>query len=119
MRRYDGFEGRRQALRTQAWIAVVSVLLGLSTAAQAAPCDRACLKGFSDRYLAAMLVHDPAQAPLAAKVRITENGQRLDPGDGLWGTIDGLGAYKLYFDDPGAGQAGFMGVVDENGHSDI
>jgi hypothetical protein len=106
-------------LRTQAWIAVVSVLLGLSTAAQAAPCDRACLKGFSDRYLAAMLAHDPSAAPLAAKVRITENGQRLDPGDGLWRTIDGLGSYKLYFDDPAAGQAGFMGVVDENGHSDI
>lgn len=119
MRRYEDL-GRTCFLRADACIAAaLAALAALATTAQAAPCDRDCLKGFTDRYLAAMVAHDPAKALLGADVRITENGQALDAGDGLWATIDSLGAYKLYFDDVDAGQAGFMGVVDENGHADI
>jgi hypothetical protein len=78
-------------------------------------CDRACLNGFVDEYLAALVAHDPARLPLAREVKFTENGQALKLGDGLWGTASGLGAYKLYADDPEAGQVMFMGVLQENG----
>lgn len=78
-------------------------------------CDRACLNGFVDQYLAALAAHDPARLPLAREVKFTENGQALKLGDGLWGTASGLGAYKIYADDPQAGQVMFMGVLQENG----
>ncbi len=38
------------------------------------PCDRACLRDIAERYLKAMLAHDPHQAPLAANARYTEDG---------------------------------------------
>ena len=55
-------------------------------------CDRACLETFVDRYLDAVAVHDPAKAPLAKGARLTENGQKLEVGDGLWNTMTGKGA---------------------------
>jgi hypothetical protein len=78
-------------------------------------CDRACLNGFVDQYLAALVAHDPSRLPLARDVKFTENGQELKLGDGLWGTASALGTYKVYADDPQAGQVVFMGVLQENG----
>jgi hypothetical protein len=84
-----------------------------------APCDRACLDGLVDRYLAALAAHDPARLPLAPGARFTENGQELKLGDGMWAVAGSIGAYKLYFADATRGQAGFFGVVEENGHQQI
>ena len=78
-------------------------------------CDRACLNSFVDRYLAAVVAHDPSVVPLARDVKFTENGQLLKDGDGFWGTASGPPTYKLYADDPQAGQVMFMGVLPENG----
>lgn len=87
----------------------------LTVPAHAAACDRACLDATIDRYLAAMLAHDPTKAGLATNVKFTENGQALDPGDGLWGTISALGDYRHVFDDPDQGEAVFFGTIRENG----
>lgn len=97
-----------------AFMALALSLLAAPLARAAEPCERACLEGFVDRYLAALVAHDPARAPLAKKVKLTENGQVLQPGDGLWGTASGLGSYKLYVADPAAGEVGFLGVVTEH-----
>jgi len=78
-------------------------------------CDRVCLNGFRDQTLAAFVAHAPSRLPLARDVKYTENGQVLKLGDGLWGTASALGTYKIYADDPQAGQALFMGVIQENG----
>jgi hypothetical protein len=78
-------------------------------------CDRACLNGFLDQVLAAMVAHDSSSLPLARDVKYTENGQLLRIGDGFWGTASGSPSYKIYADDPQAGQAMFMGVLPENG----
>lgn len=83
--------------------------------ATAAGCDRACLNGLIDQYLAAVAAHDPSKLPLAKGVKFTEDGVRLELGDGLWATASGLGNYKLYFDEPAAGQAGVFALVQENG----
>jgi hypothetical protein len=40
-----------------------------------ASCDRACLEGFVDQYLAALVAQDPSKLPLAKNARYTENGQ--------------------------------------------
>jgi hypothetical protein len=81
----------------------------------ASPCDRSCLEGFVERYLEALVAHDPFGLPLAPTVVFSENSQRLPVGDGLWNTATGLGEYELTVSDPEAGQVGFFGTVRENG----
>jgi len=78
-------------------------------------CDRACLAGMVDQYLAAMLAHDPSKLPLAKDVRFTEDGVQLQLGDALWATAGSLGTYKLVFAEPEAGAVGAYAVVQENG----
>ena len=82
-------------------------------------CGRACLNGFVDKFLAALVAHDPAKLPHSANAKYSENNVALHLGDGLWATADGLGAYKIYIDDPQRGEVGFYGVVDEDHTPDI
>ena len=84
-----------------------------SQAAAANPCDRACLDGFVDQYLTALAARDSSHLPVASNVRFTENGTMLNLNEGLWGTANGLGKFRLYTDDPAAGEVGFIGVVKE------
>jgi len=81
----------------------------------AASCDYDCLVGFVDQYLKALVAHNPSELPLAPHVKFTENTIPIKIGDALWGTISGLGSYKVYFADPQEGQAGFEGTIRENG----
>lgn len=83
--------------------------------ATAESCDYSCLTGFIDQYMSALVAHDPSKLPVAANVKFTENTIPLKLGDALWGTISGMGTYKLYFADPRAGQAGLEATVRENG----
>jgi hypothetical protein len=91
--------------------AVGFLLLSISGGARAAdaPRDRACLNGFVDQYLAALVARDPSKLPLTKTARYTENGQTLKLGDGMWGPVITIGTYKLYFADAKAGQLGFFG----------
>jgi hypothetical protein len=85
-------------------------------AASAAECGRTCLVGVMDRYLQALVAHDPSRLRVEPDVRFTEDGAPLKLGDGLWQTNGGLGPFRLDFDDPGAGQAGALVTVQENGN---
>jgi hypothetical protein len=87
---------------------------GLADAATAA-CDRACLEGFAEKYLAAMLTHDPTKAPIAPGTRYTENAIELPLPDGLWRTVDSIDKYRLFVSDPKEGQIGFFAKGTENG----
>lgn len=98
---------------------IVALTSCLTLAAAEGPCDRACLNGFVDRYLAAMVAHDSTGLPLAKAVKYTENGQTLKLGEGMWAVANAVGKYKLYFADPASGGAGFFGVIEENGHPQI
>jgi len=82
-------------------------------------CDRACLVGFADRYLQALIAHDAARLPLTADVRYTENGQVLDLHDGLWGTATALGRYRNEFEDPQAGEVIVFAVLHEHAYLDL
>ena len=93
-------------------LALASALAGQS---KAGGCDRACLEPFVDRYLDAVVAHDPAKAPLAKGAKFTENGQRLEFGEGLWNTMTSKGAYRLFVTDVEAGQAAFLGSIQEAG----
>src|SRR6185312_5653284 len=87
---------------------------GLADAATAA-CDRACLEGLAEKYLAAMLAHDPSKAPIARGTRYTENTVELPLPDGLWRTVESFGVYRLFVADPQAGSIGFFVKAQENG----
>jgi hypothetical protein len=92
-------------------------LLAASLAAQpkstTPACDRACLEAYVDKYLDAVLAHDPSKAPIAKNARFTENAQKLDLGDGLWNTMDGKGSYRLFVTDVPAQQVTFLGSISE------
>ena len=64
-------------------------------AAAAGACDRACLYGFLDQYLDALKAKDPSRLPLAKGFKYTENNVAMNIGDGVWGTVTGLGSYNL------------------------
>lgn len=78
-------------------------------------CNRACLEGLVDQYLAAVVAHDPKGLPLSADVRYTENDQVMGVGDGFWKTAESLGNYKHVFADPEFGQVALMGTLREAG----
>ncbi|MGA2511650.1 MAG: hypothetical protein ABSG27_15640, partial [Candidatus Acidiferrales bacterium] len=78
-------------------------------------CDYGCLTSTVDQYLKALVAHDPSQVPVTANVKFTENTIPLKLGDALWGTMSGLGTYKLYFADPVGGAAGIEATIRENG----
>ena len=83
------------------------------------PCDRACLDGLVEQYLDALIAKNPSQLPLAPDIKYTENGQQMEIGDGMWHTKCERGDYSLHFADPASGNAGFLGVIKENGSPQI
>src|SRR4051812_10790218 len=86
---------------------VLSPGIALAQAAPAAGgCDRACLVGFVDQYLDALVAQDPKRLQVTPNVKFTENGQRLTLGDGFWNSVTGKGTYRLDAADPTAGQVG-------------
>jgi hypothetical protein len=82
-------------------------------------CDRACLEGYVDRYLDAMLAHKVDPELFAQKVIFTENGVRLPfsekEKEGLWYSMSGKGTYKFYVPDIETQQVAFIGTVKEGG----
>lgn len=89
------------------------LIVGSTSALAATSCDRACLEGFVDRYLDALVAHQPSLLPLSPEVRFTEDGQHLAIGDGLWRTMRAKGHYRLFVDDVPAGQVAFFGSIEE------
>lgn len=109
------------------WLAVAAnAALAFTTFASAAPigggvappCDRTCMTGMIDRYLTALVRHDPTGLPLNRDVKFTENTARLKVGtEGLWvGASELPTGPRIYAVDVGAGQVGFYGVMKERGH---
>jgi hypothetical protein len=76
-------------------------------------CDRTCLKSALDQYLNAVVAHKPANAPLSAGFRQTENAVVRRLGTGLWQSATALGAVQRRYFDPETGQAGYFGLIDE------
>ncbi len=99
---------------------ILLILASLASATDPPPnssnrCDRVCLNSFVDQYLDAVVAHDPSRLSVTSTVKFTENGQRLQLGDGFWNTASDKGTYKLYMDDPQTGEVGFFGSMRETG----
>jgi hypothetical protein len=61
----------------------------------------------------ALVAHDPKKLRLSTTLKNTENGQRLEPGDGFWRTATAKGNYRLFVDDAEAGEVAFIGTMKE------
>jgi hypothetical protein len=77
--------------------------------------DRAGLEKFVDQYMDAMLSHQADPALFAKDCRFTENGVRLQLGEGLWASMVGKGIYKFYVPDTETQQIAFIGTAREEG----
>ena len=75
-------------------------------------CDTEELKSFVDKYMDAMLAHDPSDSLFAKNCVFTENGIRLPLGnEGLWASMVGKGSYKFYVPDVETQQIGYFGTA--------
>jgi hypothetical protein len=97
---------------------VAAVLAGSQAtafAAKGADCDRDCLKSLVDKYLAALVAHNPKKVPFAAHAKLVENTVPTKIGDGFWKTAQAVPTtFKIYVPDPTAQQVGFLGVMTED-----
>jgi hypothetical protein len=81
-------------------------------AAAAAACNRQCLIDATDAYVAALVAHDVAKAPLAADIVFVENVTKSRPGEGLWKTIvKGPGTFAIHVPDEVNQTAGYIAMV--------
>ncbi len=100
-------------------LAAAMLLFTLNAGASTGPiplnCDRACLEGIVDQYIAALAAKDPKRLPLSADLKYSENSQMMPIGDGFWKTVEGPGNYKHVFADPDAGEVAMMGTMHEAG----
>lgn len=65
-----------------------------ASAAQAAECNRDCLRGMITRYAEALVAHAPQSLPLAPDVRFTEDSRQLALGEGAWKTVTRAGTFR-------------------------
>jgi len=75
--------------------------------------NRSGLYEVLDGYLQALERRDAAAVRWADGARCSENNVMLPRGEGLWGTIESVGTYRLRFADPVSGHAGYFGTVRE------
>jgi len=87
--------------------------------AASADCDRSrvCLARTLDTYLQALVAHDPSRLPMTRNIKYTENGVRLNIGDGLWATAAAAPTYRVDVVDEEEGQVGLLGRINENGNN--
>lgn len=85
--------------------------MAVAGVASAQDCDRECLKGHLDSYLAAVVSHKPETGGLWTGFRQTENAVVIPEGSGVWKSVTGLGSIQRRYLDPVQSQAGYFGTV--------
>ena len=92
---------------------VIALLLPL--AANAADCDRECLRGTITQYLNAMVAHKPGALAVSDKLKFTEDTVTMKLGEGLWKNASGIGTYRQDILDVRQGVAASQVIVEESG----
>jgi hypothetical protein len=102
---------------TARWRAVAAMmmalgLIGCGTGDPTSSCDRACLIGVGDAYLAALVAHDPGLAPLADNITFVENITPTQVGRGLWVAASRIPSdYLIQVPDEAEGTIGMMTLI--------
>ncbi len=100
-------------------VVIALVMVGTASSAMAAPkCDRQCLVDLMQKYLGAMVKHDPKSLPFADKVKFTESTDKtieiLAVGKGLWETASGGPTeFQIFAADPEAQTVACLVVMKE------
>jgi hypothetical protein len=82
--------------------------------------DRNDLVSLMDKYLNALVKHDPSGIPFTKDVKLVENTSPVRIGEGLWKTATGGPTdFRIYVADTTDGQVAFMGVISENNNPTI
>ncbi len=82
------------------------------TSAAAVACNRQCLIDATDAYVAAMVAHDPAKAPLSHDIVFVENVTKMKPGEGLWKSIvKGPSTFAIHVPDEINQTAGYLAMM--------
>lgn len=98
------------------YLSLIAALVAPFAHAAVPICDRDCLNDLANRYVAALVAHDPSKAPLAKGVRIVENVHRIQPGEGLWKTASAAPTtFEIVVPDVVAQQVGVLAVMQEEG----
>jgi hypothetical protein len=96
----------------------IPFLLALTAAipaANAADCDRECLRGVITQYLNAMVAHKPDALAVSDKVRFTEDTVTMKLGEGLWKNATGIRTHRQDILDVREGVAASQVIVEEGG----
>jgi hypothetical protein len=96
-------------------LAVLSAVPAQADGDAVAPeCGRACLTQTMDRYLAALVRHDPSGLPLNRDARFTENTMPLKVGkEGLWiAATRAPTSFRIDVIDVPDGEVGMMGLME-------
>ena len=73
---------------------IATLVLFSASAAQAAECDKDCLRGMVTKYAEALVTHAPQSLPLAPNARFTEDSRELPLGEGAWKTVTRAGTFR-------------------------
>lgn len=98
-----------------ALITAAIALAPASALVQKTTCDEACLTDLANRYMDAVVKHDPKGLPWAERVGYAENGVKLRIGEGSWVTIDARGKAPVVVADPENGHVVWIGSVNDHG----
>ena len=81
-------------------------------AAASAACNRQCLIAATDAYVAAMVAHDIAKAPLSDEIVFVENVTKMKPGEGLWkNVVKGPSTFAIHVPDEVNQTAGYLAMM--------
>jgi hypothetical protein len=83
-----------------------------ATEAGGPACNRQCLIDVTKGYVAALVAHNPAKAPLADNIVFVENVKKMKPGEGLWKNIvAGPGAFVIHVPDEVNQSVGYLAMM--------
>lgn len=109
----------RSSMRAGLTFAIATLGFLQAASADSTGCDRACLTGFADRYLEAMIRHDPTSVSFSRDAKLAENQQAIKAGEGLWKTAASFSKVRQYVADPQTGQVGVQAIADDAGRPAI
>jgi hypothetical protein len=88
----------------------------ISISASEKQSKRVFLKELADKYLNAVVAHDPSRLPLSPAVKFTEDTKLKKIGEGLWiGASEAPTTFRVYVIDTVSNQVGFYGLMKESG----
>lgn len=92
---------------------LVSTIFAVQTANAQATCDRQCLTEFVDTYFSALIANKTTAVPLAAKVKITQNGKEMKLANTFWNSAEKT-AYRWDIVNERLGDTGTEAIVENN-----